>query len=262
MPVLFKIGQEQYQYPQGWQDVTLRQFLAFVDEVQPQKPQRAQRLEELTVFVNNVEDKGQENDLLYQEEYKQAKAEIEQLEEGLTDDEYILEYLPYKALYISHFCGFDAQAVLHPAEIETLYQQIQSNLIECPAYKDNELKSIVFEDVEYLFPPLGMRGASLGEFLACMQIESYFEQLDKDKTLAALPALMGVLLRPEGEVFDNIKARQRAEMFKSITMNEAWKVYFFLQRQKQQLPTILKVFSGLEQAHKAQAMNQVNQQTN
>jgi hypothetical protein len=252
MPVVFKIEQQEYQYPQGWQDVTLRQFLAFIDKVQPQKPKRAQRLEELTVFVDEVQNKGLEEDLTYQQEYKQAKAEIKELEEGLTDDEYLLEYLPYKALYISHFCGFDASSILHPAEVETLYQQVQSNLAGVPTYKDNELKSIVFEGISYLFPPLGMRGASLGEFLACMQIESYFEQLDKDKTLAALPALMGVLLRPEGEVFDNVTAKKRAEQFKSMTMNEAWKVYFFLQRQNTQLPIILKFFSGLEVVHQAQ----------
>jgi hypothetical protein len=260
MPVLFKIEDKQYQYPQGWQDVTLRQFLAFIDKVQPQKPKRAKRIEELTEYINEVEDKGLQDDLVYHEEYKQAKEELKQLEKGLTDEEYLLEYLPYKALYISHFCDFDAQAILHPAEIETLYQQIQGNLFDIPTYKDDQLQSITFEGIEYKFPPLGMRGAVLGEFLACMQIEVHFELIHKESTFAVIPHLMGVLLRPEGEVFDSTTAKKRAALFKDMTMDEAWKVYFFLQRLNIQLPVILKFFLGAEALFQAE-QNQLKTQT-
>lgn len=246
MPVIFKIESNEYSYPQSWADVTLDSFLHFIKNIEPTKPARALQLAKLHDFIALVEEKELQMDILYQKDYDKAKQEAEQLQNGLTDAEYLAEYLPYKCRYVSHFCGIDAENELHPQEVEVLYNQINANLSSYPKADNTPIEH---GGVEYTLPAVGMRGAIVGEFLAASQAEVMFEEI-ANNNLLALPDLLSILLRPKGEQFDTTIAKSRVPAFKKMTMDKVWKVYFFLQRLNGQSKNILAYFSQVEALHR------------
>ena len=242
--VVFEAGGKEYTYPQNWHEVTLQQLIDFYANVEPTKPQRAKRINELQGFISDVEQRKVQHSLNYEAEYKASVAELKDLEEGLTDAEYLTEYLPYKARYVQHFVeGLDAMQ-LHPESLEALFMQLQSIFSTLPPEKP--AYSIEFEDVIYHLPVVGMRDSTLAEFIAAVKAEEYFKAV-AGNDYAALPYIIGILARPKDEPFDIEVSKKRAvEVFSRLTMDKAWKVYFFLRTLKSNLLSFMQTFTTME----------------
>jgi hypothetical protein len=247
--VVFEAGGKEYEYPQSWKDVTLQQIIDFYKRVEPAKPERAKEIASLKSFVFEVEEADNEQELTYKQEYEEAKQRLHQLEEGLTESEYLTEYLPWKAKYIEHFVeGLDAMQ-LHPESIEQLFTQLQDIFNQPPPQTQGAAAYCIgFKGKRYFLPPVGMKDSSLSEFIACVQAEDYFQRLSGND-FEALPHLIGILARPKDESFDIKTAQKRAaELFPKLPMDQAWKVRFFLPMLKQNLQKSLEIYTKAVQS--------------
>ena len=105
---------------------------------------------------------------------------------------------------------------------------------------------IEFEKELYFLPMLGMSKSTVFEFVEAAEVEHRTAQL-KDGYYAALPHLCSILLRKKDEVydkdFDEYTRKVRAKQFLQLPMSDAFKVGFFLLRQKKDLNRYLSTFS-------------------
>ena len=92
------------------------------------------------------------------------------------------------------------------------------------------LKALSIRGKDYVLPNKLMQGSTLIEFLEGMQIEKASAELEAGNW-KALPKLISILARPDGEEYDSTKVELRSQMFMGLDMGVVNNIAFFLTKQ-------------------------------
>lgn len=97
-------------------------------------------------------------------------------------------------------------------------------------YEPRNIREFEFEGTRYLLPKFTADGFGGLLPMAEETTEAFAESNDLYMALEnpyqALPLIVAILCRPEGEQYDELKARERAERFKGLPCSVAFEVFF------------------------------------
>lgn len=97
-------------------------------------------------------------------------------------------------------------------------------------YEPKNRKSFTFEGVEYFMPKTAPDGVGGQMPFADRETEEFCEAFDLalacKNPIELAPLIVAILCRPEGEKYDELKARERAEKFKTLPTSIAFDAFF------------------------------------
>jgi hypothetical protein len=203
----FTINGEGFEFPTGWQDITLERYMLYLEHIETTMPEKLRDLQQST-------DKNRKDAL-----------------DAITELCYATEVMPFYARYFCFFTGvpMDMAQKLKVELIEKMYQQIERNLARSLEAVDKVSPTIEHKDELYYLPEKYMQKSTVIEFIETAQFEHYAREVEGNQ-FKALPKLLCVLLRPKGEVYDSENNPAREKLFMSLTMDKVWSVCFFLLR--------------------------------
>ena len=209
--------------PQGWQDVTLETYIDYLKDVEPKAPAKMQEL--------------------WAAKGKKRQAVLE----SISQKEYALEFIPFFAQYVAFWLELEVSFVMQidKDEMETLYFQIEKNLARSYEELDKEQRTIEHNGTTWHLPEKFMRGSTVIEFIEAAQFEHNASQFIGGQ-FTALPDIMCVLLRKDGEAY-NMEMTSRRAMWLKMTMDKAFVVAFFLLRQSKKFANDLLFYTMLKQ---------------
>ena len=222
MPVQFSIKSKQYEYPEGYQDVTLKRFITSIKEIG--------EMPNVLKQYYAAKDK---------EELKEARLQI--FKDG--QKAYKFELMPYFIKYVSFWCRLP-MTVLGTAKsyhvklagievrdnyqwIETLYEQIYTNLNRSLEASTVLVPSIEHNKQTWFLPSKHMSKSTVNEFIELSQYEHNAKQLGQNQ-FEVLPEMLCILLKKSPNAPYNPKQLERKPLFMSLTMDKVFKVSFFL----------------------------------
>ncbi len=213
MALKAKINGVDYRVPLSVVDITLRTHLAIIAQEENMPP-------ELRLIV---------------EEKDAATRAL--MSKRLKKSVYAKTFIPYYASIVSTATGIPREVLLGDrthqgmpvATLENWYWQIMA------AYANFEYKpglsSFQINGQTWTLPAGNMEKGTFGEFAEAAQYEDHVADVAAGNW-GAMPYVMAVLLRPEGEPFDpdtfDDVVEERAEIMRGLTMDVAYQVSFFL----------------------------------
>jgi hypothetical protein len=231
MPVQFTINGDPYEYPEGWQDVTLSRFMESLKEI-PEKPAALVAYESCET--------AEEVRKCFVEQVQPNYAEIVQ---------FYLDYVHFWTGIDKEFLGSvnggqvqiqgpDIPRQAKALWIENLYIQIRKNFINSQNEVSKKVVGFVeFDGEKWYLPEKHMTKETVNAFIECGQYEHNAQNLGNQ--LSSLPDLICVLLRKEkGAPYKPLPPDQYAlkrSFFMRMTMDKVWNVSFFLSKQSAKL---------------------------
>lgn len=118
----------------------------------------------------------------------------------------------------------------------TYLQQFVEGVHFIPNFQTKDIKSFEFEGETFFLPvskkvfgvDVPMVDISALEFTESADLMVYLARIEQDKDVTMIANLVSILCRPEGEKYVEEISLQRAEMFKNLTMDVVWNVFFSL----------------------------------
>ena len=190
-----KIEGEVYKFPKGWKDITIKKYISF---------------EELIA--------------------KYGEDALKEFNEAKDPSDFIL----FCADVVS-FWGDIPKEEINKCDVNDIYKAFNelSKYFELPSI-DEDFKSFTYKGTEYILPEKNMEGSTLIEFLESMQLEKATEEL-AGGSWNALPKVIGILARPQGEEYDSKRLELRSQMFMNLDMEIVSNVAFFLTKRSNSL---------------------------
>lgn len=154
---------------------------------------------------------------------------------------YAHEHIPYMAKIISVFSnleydlivgGYDDYTGMKRSDVETIFRSIVKATTEYKVIED--FKSFEFNGVEYFMPNKFMEGSTVIEYMESSQFQAYYSKL-KEGMWGALPFVIAIVAKPEGEIYNKDNTVLRGEAFKDLDLQTAMNVNFFLMRLSRKL---------------------------
>jgi hypothetical protein len=242
----------QFTYPESLADITLKQYIDFLNFVEPTKPQELVNIQNAYNDYYNSDQKDEEDLRLKYE------AEIDKL----TDRIMIKKVYPYYARVVSFFAdGLTEQQILggkkhgdgmNLGHLQFLYSrvlEILNNVTE-PEYSN----VIMVDDELWYLPMRYMEKSTLIEYAEASQFEANMKDLENGNWLA-LPKIMCVLVRKENEVYSDALMK-REEMFLNWSLENCLRVSFFLLKRSEISILSLQAYTA------AQALTKLKQGLN
>lgn len=164
-----------------------------------------------------------------------------QMMKDLDPVEYSHKHIPYMAKVISVMCELDLTKIIGNVEgykgmdiasIETLFGNCSRSVSRFKIREDFE--SFEFKGVNYCLPNKFMEGSTVIEYMEASQFQAHYLKL-KEGMWGALPFVIAVIARPEGEDYDQDNTLIRGEAFKGLDLNTAMNISFFLMRLSRRL---------------------------
>lgn len=218
----FELEGAMYQFPERWEEITLRQMIEYRKTV---------KMPDSMADVLAVVDP--------------AKA-VEKVQELSAED--FDEWEDFKITTAAYWCGMDEQLMNRVKRTDMLAVffhmirlmiRVESTVDPTFKYKGEtwhlpKMSEIAVLGLNKLQPEI-----TVGEFSEAMQFERLVEKRDRDDW-EVLPGLMAILVRKEGEPFSRNLVTDRYEFWLDCPMPHVWNTSFFLARQSVQLVTILR----------------------
>lgn len=247
MSVIFKALDQEFSYPESWADVTLSQFIHYLEKIEPHKP------EKLTQMMS--------------EEDPEKRQEIWA---SLTDVEYSHKFLPFFALYVSHFTGMPYSMIMGTGEhsgtpgmnrkqLDALWNLIEFKSLGKYDY-DPKFLSFEFEGVTYHLPQRYMENGSVIEFMESAQLQAQAQQLG-NSNWSVMAKIVGILARPKGEEYSETGMNQRAQIFQNLPMNIVLNTAFFLLKLNMKLSSDSLIYMLSHQLSKLKQESKLSQMT-
>lgn len=227
MPVKFNIKEESFEFPEGWQDVSLDKYMLYLEHVEKTTPKL---LREVQLAPDD-------------EARKEALDKI-------TEHYYKTEIMPFFVRYVCFYTGMpkDTAEKLKPDLIETMYRQIELNLAASLKGLDGYTPTITHAGKLWYLPEKYMTNSTVIEFFEAAQFEHYAKQVAGNQ-FKALPDLLAVLLKSDpDERYDDKRRGERRKIFGSMTMLNVWRVCFFLQRLNERFQKDFLTFTAVVSA--------------
>lgn len=227
--IIFKTSNGQkFEYPHELKDITLKQYLTYLDLVQPQRP-------EILLKIDSLNDKliqaQEEND-------KKGTAQFQkELDEAIASIDDIVTYqklFPYYAKVVSYWSGMPESVILGKGENEgmntndltNLYLHITKILNDLPTV---EYSNVIEVDGEFWYlPEQYLKNATVIEFAESSQFLANMKKVEGGQWYA-ISKIMCVLVRKKDEKYNDSLLR-REEMFLGWNLENVWRVAFFLLR--------------------------------
>lgn len=221
MQLIVTINKKDYELPGGWQDITLRQFLVYQNDIAPNMPNC---LEEAML----KQQKG---------EYRQRLGDI------LTRAEKA-ESLMYFAAVVAHFTSIelpiltgegDLTYYIEPHNVIRLYEHIE-RILSRPTYTGEEEETkegrykFKLRGQTFFLPKRHMTESTVLEFIEAAQYQKVVEDL-KNGVWESLPKVMAILCRRKDEPYHSKLVEQRAAWFLDCNMQDCLNTVFFLMKQ-------------------------------
>ena len=97
-------------------------------------------------------------------------------------------------------------------------------------YKPKGLRSFEFEGETYYFPSEYFKKSTYGDFIESTQLDMYIKDMENGR-FDILPQQMAILCRRIDEDYDDDALAEKAEKFRTLTMDVIWEFSFFLTQQ-------------------------------
>lgn len=115
-------------------------------------------------------------------------------------------------------------------------------------YEPKNRESFMFEGVEYFMPRTAPDGVGGQMPFADRETEEFCEAFDLalacKHPIELAPLIVAILCRPEGEKYNEMKARERAEKFKTLPTSIALDVFFYKVLRLSIMATLTQMYLG------------------
>lgn len=221
MPVIFSIQGNEYQYPEGWQDVTLAKWLDSVERLK--KPDVLTNLHRL----------------------ESAEARRAYVEKEITPDVYTSIIVPYFVEYCAFWCSVPSELLykIHIDKLEALYQQIETNLNRSLAKCTQYVPYIEYKGETWYLPEQHLKNGLVGEFIEAAQAEHLAKTLQGNQ-MRAIPKLLCIFLKKSPKATYDPRQLQREPYFLEMPMDNVFRVSFFLSRLNERLVRNFHIYTA------------------
>ena len=216
--IRIKINNTEYSCPTTWADITMRQYLAVMGLVAPDK---------FKEFIAGVKVKFSHKDV--QESYS------------------------YMAKVVEICCGIPYEIGMKQVaatELQKLWYYIETALksdyeYQYAASENGTKASFSFEGETYYMPTQLMAEETAGELVMAQLLQDGCKQLERGEYIA-LTKLTAVLCRKAGEWYEDFNIEQRAEQFLNLPMDTLLYVGFFLQKLQKYYVQDLQIYTAAQ----------------
>ena len=232
-----------FEYPTSLEDITLNQYLEFLDIVEPTKPEELVNIEAANIDFHSAET---------EKEKASAKLKLGEMIDALTDIVMYKKVYPYYARVVAYFAsGITEQQIIggkkhgdgmNLGHLTMLY----SNLIAMLNNPEEPEYSPIIQvagELWYL-PRRYMEKSKLIEYAEASQFEDNLQKVTNGHW-KALPKIMCVLVRKENELYSD-KLMSREAMFLSWSLADCLKVAFFLLKRSELSLLSLETFTAAQ----------------
>jgi len=178
------------------------------------------------------------------------KEERERIVKTISDAEYQSDFFIFFAEWLNFLANIPTADLMRcdAVQVERLFNSLHNSYL-APEIKLLP-KFVEHDGGKWYLPETLMKKSTLGEYVQAAQLSSLAEE-NKGNYLHALPKVLAILLRKEGESEYLPHYIERADQFKNVPMSIVWIVDFFLQRQANIWRKATEIYSSLTQMQKA-----------
>jgi hypothetical protein len=242
-----------------WSEITLDKFIR-LSEIE--MPDKLVKLYNLSAKLASCE----------KSEFETVQKEWDQVNDSITFEDNVKNFPEYYGKVIELFSTISSDGLdFLSSEIrEQLYSTILKPFVlsmlyinpldinrkgELKPYTPASMDSFIMNDVKYCFPKtISVLGQKV--YFSQEPIVSFVEACDIDistnglinEGIKKLPLFMAVYCRPEGEKYNEQKTFERVDLFKSVSMDIVWSLFFCIGRfTKTYLKDLRLFFQAMDQ---------------
>jgi hypothetical protein len=236
---------QSFEYPESLSDVTLKQYLEFLEFVESTKPKVLKDIDTANVKIAEAielkDNKGLEL----------AKKELDDATDTIDDIVQYQQIFPYYARVVSFFSGLSVPLILGQVadtlgmrvdHLTWLYVHTTKIFNQLPEVEYSNVLEVNGE-VWYL-PERFMSDSTVIEFAEAAQFQANLSKVENGEW-KALAKMMCVLVRKKDEQYSD-KLLKREELFLSWNLLDCWKVAFFLLRRIEVLQLSLLTYTNAQ----------------
>jgi hypothetical protein len=218
-----------FKYPESLHDITLKQYIEYLDFVEPTKPQVLKDIDKANIKIQEcVEIRDQKG-------LEIAKNELNASIDSIDDIVKYQQLFPYYARVISYFSGLDVAFILgqdggagmRVDHLQWLYAQTINIFNNLPEVEYTNVLEV--NDELWYLPERFMANSTVIEFAEAAQFQANMAKVEGGEW-KALAKMMCVLVRKKDEQYSD-KLLKREELFLSWNLYDCWTVAFFLSKQ-------------------------------
>ena len=235
---------QSFEYPESLSDVTLKQYLEYLEFVESTKPKVLKDIDTANIKIAEAIDLKDNKGL------ELARKELDEATETIDDIVQYQQIFPYYARVISFFSGLsvpfilgqDGGAGMRLDHIQWLYGQTINIFNQLPDVEYSNVLEVNGE-VWYL-PERFMSDSTVIEFAESAQFQANLSKVENGEW-KALAKMMCVLVRKKDEQYSD-KLLKREELFLSWNLLDCWKVAFFLLRRIEVLQLSFQTYTNVQ----------------
>lgn len=218
-----------FSYPNTLEDITLKQYIEFLDFVETTKPKCLLDIEEANNKIQEAIELKDKKGLEIAQNELNASIDV------IDDVVKYQQLFPYYARVVSFFSGLDVAIILGTNDgqgmkvehLEWLYNHITDIFNHLPAIEYSN--TIEVNGEKWYLPEQYMTNSTVIEFAEAAQFQSNMSKIENGHW-KSIAKVMCVLVRKKDEQYSD-KLLKREELFLSWNLLDCWKVAFFLRRQ-------------------------------
>jgi hypothetical protein len=236
---------QSFEYPESLSDVTLKQYLEYLEFVESTKPKVLKDIDTANIKIAEAielkDNKGLEL----------ARKELDDATDTIDDIVQYQQIFPYYARVISFFSGLSVPLILGQVadtlgmrvdHLTWLYVHTTKIFNQLPEVEYSNVLEVNGE-VWYL-PERFMSDSTVIEFAETAQFQANLSKVENGEW-KALAKMMCVLVRKKDEQYSD-KLLKREELFLSWNLLDCWKVAFFLLRRIEVLQLSLLTYTNAQ----------------
>jgi hypothetical protein len=212
--IIFKANGVQYEFPEGWHDVTLQQFILYTKDIEPNTPEVIQE----SIKAAFLDRKPEEAAAIWG---------------AIPKNDLAKTVYPFLAEYVEFWTGLDkgttlgdyGQPPMRTKDLEKLFWAIETRLFAFSYNKD--FKKFKHKKKTFYLPVKHMEQSTAIEFMQAAEYETQIKDLEVGKW-QVIPQIMAVICHRKGERYNSNRLESRAKFFNSVTMDIVFNVSFFL----------------------------------
>jgi hypothetical protein len=235
---------QSFEYPESLSDVTLKQYLEYLEFVESTKPKVLKDIDTANIKIAEAielkDNKGLEL----------AKKELDDATDTIDDVLQYQQIFPYYARVISFFSGLSVPLILGQDGGEGMRIDNLTGLYIHTTKIFNQLPEVEYSNVlevngeVWYLPERFMSDSTVIEFAEAAQFQANLSKVENGEW-KALAKMMCVLVRKKDEQYSD-KLLKREELFLSWNLLDCWRVAFFLLRRIEVLRISLLTYTNAQ----------------
>jgi hypothetical protein len=236
---------QSFEYPESLSDVTLKQYLEYLEFVESTKPKVLKDIDTANIKIAEAielkDNKGLEL----------ARKELDDATDTIDDIVQYQQIFPYYARVVSFFSGLSVPLILGQVA-DTLGMRVDhlTWLYVHTTKIFNQLPDVEYSNVlevngeVWYLPERFMSDSTVIEFAEAAQFQANLSKVENGEW-KALAKMMCVLVRKKDEQYSD-KLLKREELFLSWNLLDCWKVAFFLLRRIEVLQLSFQTYTNVQ----------------